>query len=230
MYLHTNLYISTGLPKSKQPSSKSYMRLKNGIENELTIARLEMFCFIASILEPFLTIFQSPEPQVPYLCNNIQKCLCQLMQLIVKPAVMDGIKNPMDYITIDILLPIAETDAKNKNLLPSKKFTIGFAAESEITRLQEADLVWLKDISSFRKNAKKFIIGTIHKIRERNPLQHAVRRNADCFDPNQIREGNPSAMRQKMKNICTNIATLKLMPFDQTDKALAEYAELLYQR
>jgi len=33
-----------------------------------------------------------------------------------------------------------------------------------------------------------------------------------------------------MKNICTNIATLKLLPFDQTDKALAEYAELLYQR
>ena len=63
------------------------------------------------------------------------------MQLIVKPAVMDGIKNPMNYIIIDILLPITETDAKNKNLLPSKKFTIGFAAESEITRLQEADLV-----------------------------------------------------------------------------------------
>ena len=71
------------------------------------------------------------------------------MQLIVKPAVMDGIKNLMDYITICILLSIAETNAKNKNLLPSKKFTIGFAAESEITRLQEADLVWLKDISSF---------------------------------------------------------------------------------
>ena len=106
------------------------------------------------ILEPFLTIFQSPEPQVPYLCNNIQQCLCQLMQLIVKPVVMNGIKNPMDYITIDILLPITETDAKNKNLLPSKKFTIRFAAESEITRLQEADLIWLKDISSFRKMPK----------------------------------------------------------------------------
>ena len=73
-------------------------------------------------------------------------------------------------------------------------------------------------------------IHDIHKIRERNPLQYAVTRNSDCFDPNQIKEGNPSAMRQKMKNICTNIATLKLMPFDQTDKALAEYAELLYQR
>ena len=35
-------------------------------------------------------------------------------------------------------------------------------------------------------------------------------------------------MRQNMKNICPNIATLK--SFDQTDKALAEYAELLDQR
>ena len=116
------------------------------------------------------------------------------MQLIVKSSVMDGIKNPMDYISIDILLPITETDAKNKNLLPSKKFTMGFAAESEMTRLQEVDLVWLKDISSFRKNANKFILGTIHKIRERNPLQYAVTRNSNCFDPNQIKDGNPSAM------------------------------------
>ena len=40
------------LPKSKRPSSKSYERLKNGVENELTPAQLEVFCFVANILKP----------------------------------------------------------------------------------------------------------------------------------------------------------------------------------
>ena len=42
------------LHKSKQPSSKSYMAVKDRINDKLITAKLLFFSFVASLVEPFL--------------------------------------------------------------------------------------------------------------------------------------------------------------------------------
>ena len=43
-----------GLPKSKRPSSKSFLAVKDSVGDPLFIAKLWFFSFVSNIVEPFL--------------------------------------------------------------------------------------------------------------------------------------------------------------------------------
>jgi len=128
----------------------------------LTPARLEVFCFLANILKPYLTFYQSSAPQIPFLCKEMQKCLRQLMALVVKPAILSAVKTPTDYTTLDILLPIGEKE--NQNLLLASKITIGSAAEAILTQLVREDRITSNEVRVFRKSAQKFTLKILSKM------------------------------------------------------------------
>ena len=78
------------LLKEKRPSSKSYMNVKVALAGDLILAKLKFFCFIGEILKPFLTKYQTDKPKmVPYLYHDIVRIMRRLMQLIVKPEILD---------------------------------------------------------------------------------------------------------------------------------------------
>ena len=52
--IEATIKIWNKLPKSKQPSSKSYMALKDRFDSKLITAKLSFFSFVASLAEPFL--------------------------------------------------------------------------------------------------------------------------------------------------------------------------------
>ena len=49
---------------SKRPSSKSYLAVKKGVEDELFVAKLSFFGYIASLLQPYLTKYQTDDPMM----------------------------------------------------------------------------------------------------------------------------------------------------------------------
>ena len=59
------------LPKSKRPSSTSYINVKLAVHDVLTPTKLKFFCFISGILQPFLLKYQTDKPMVPYLYSDI---------------------------------------------------------------------------------------------------------------------------------------------------------------
>ena len=77
------------LPKAKQPSSKSYMNVKMIVADDLIPAKFKFFCLIAEIAKIFLTKYQTDKPVVPYLYHEIVRIIRRLMQLIVKPEILD---------------------------------------------------------------------------------------------------------------------------------------------
>ena len=54
------------MPKSKRSSSKSYFNVQESLDDELIIAKLQFFVYVAGIVESFLTAFQSDKPLIPY--------------------------------------------------------------------------------------------------------------------------------------------------------------------
>ena len=42
------------MPKSKRPSSRSYFNVQESLDDELIIAKLQFFVYVAGIVEPFL--------------------------------------------------------------------------------------------------------------------------------------------------------------------------------
>ena len=75
-------------------------------------AKLQFFCFIAGIMQPFLTKYQSDKP--------ILKLIKRLIQLIVKPDLLEKCENYLDFRRIDL-------DNK-ESITKSKDMNIGFAA------------------------------------------------------------------------------------------------------
>ena len=61
------------LPKSKRPKSKSYEHLNSAVEDLLTPGKLQFFSFFASLFEPFLVMYQTNQPMIPYMYNDLQK-------------------------------------------------------------------------------------------------------------------------------------------------------------
>ena len=77
------------LPKSKQLKSKSYVYLHDSVTDLFTPAKLNFFSYIATFFQPFLTLYQTDNPVVPFLYDNLMKFVKKIMLLIFKPDVVN---------------------------------------------------------------------------------------------------------------------------------------------
>ena len=150
------------------------------------------------------------------------------MALVVKPAILSAVKTPTDYTTLDILLPIGEKE--NQNLLLASKITIGSAAEAILTQLVREDRITSNEVRVFRKSAQKFTLKILSKMCEKNPINYALVRNANCFDPSYIKTASNSTLRSKLKSIGAKLVSCKIMQSDEADKALMQYSELVEEK
>ena len=53
-------------------------------------------------MQPFLTEYQSDKPVIPYLYSDILKLNKKLMQLIVKPDLLEKCESYLDFRRIDL--------------------------------------------------------------------------------------------------------------------------------
>ena len=56
-----------GLPKSKRPSSKCYLAVKDSLGDPLFIAKLQFFSFVSNIVKPFLKKYQTDQQMISFL-------------------------------------------------------------------------------------------------------------------------------------------------------------------
>ena len=70
------------LCKSLRPAKKSYRTLIKHYRDPLVLMKLQFFAFIAGILKPYLTTFQTNRPMVPFMCDELMETLHQLLRLI----------------------------------------------------------------------------------------------------------------------------------------------------
>ena len=98
------------------------MNVKMIVADDLIPAKFKFFCLIAEIAKIFLTKYQTDKPVVPYLYHEIVRIIRRLMQLIVKPEILDKCSSFLDYKRVDL-------DNKN-TMVKHKNMNIGFGARS----------------------------------------------------------------------------------------------------
>ena len=76
------------LPPSKQPKFKGYEVVKGAIKNSFTVAELKFFSFFAGLLNPYLTIYQSQKPLIPFLYDDLQSLYKELSGITIKSEVL----------------------------------------------------------------------------------------------------------------------------------------------
>ena len=103
------------LAPSERPKGKNYQTVFAAIKDNLITAKLNNFLFIASILQPFLTKYQSDDLLVPFMYDDASRSFMRIIFKVDEAAV----KNFKEF---DFTL--------NDNRLPLNSINIGCAADN----------------------------------------------------------------------------------------------------
>ena len=202
------------LPKSKQPSSKSFVNVQKACNDIFSIEKFQFFSFIAGYFQPFLTAYPTDAPMLPFLYGDLNELVLQLLTLIVKPCVLDSCKNVFDV------------DLKNKdNLLPFKSVGIGFAAEVTLSNLLKNDQVKLSDVKDFKGQCMTFLTCTISKMLERSPLSNSLVKTVSCLRPDKLLVASNN--QSQMKRLLHSPVNMHIVTATKSDTAHNQYATFL---
>lgn len=202
--------------KNKSLHSNSYEIVKRAISDQLLSAKLEFFSSLASDIEPFLEKFQSDEPMVPFLFEELSALLMTQISRIIKPGALEEIKSLKD-------LKILE-----KNYLSASEISIGIAAKSAINKANKTSgKMKALLILQFRESCKKALIKFIHKMLDKSPLNLRLTKAASCFDPKVA--ANPKIAQKRMELLLTILLENNWLSSSNVDKIMRDYNVVITQ-
>ena len=169
------LSVTGKLPASKSSSSKSYLAFKKGVEDDLLVVKLFFFKYIASLLQPNLTKYQTDDSMLPFLGKGLERLQRSLLQLVTKPDVLEKCEFPAVLLQIDF--------SDRSIYLKLKDIHFGFSTEEELKNLKQQDKVFLTNVKAFKNDATITIISIVEKMSEKSRLNYCLVRTADVFNP-----------------------------------------------
>ena len=201
-------------PRSKQPKCQSYENVKVAVNYNLPVVKLELFAYVASILEPFLKSCQSDNPMLPFLYFDLKSLLSTLLKLFIKPSVIAAAKTGSSVINIDI--------SKISNQILNKDLGFGFAAKVKLKELRSKDLVSVSQEVKFREEAKTFLTHLVSKLFERALLDSVVVRPVSIFHPKIVIEYSCEKMEKILRKLLHHLMSLNVISAPKCNKTVQQ--------
>ena len=190
------------LQKSKRPSSKSYLTVKKSVEDPLVTAKLQFFSFVSSIVEPYLRKYQTDKPMMPFVCFDLKYLVIKLLDIIVKPTVINNCKSGKQLTEIDL--------SNEENLISVGKISMGFAVEDIIKKLKQQDKVSLSQLKAFKEGAQQFEVSMLETF-EKSALASVVFRSSRVFDPSVMCELSKEKLQELWKHLLKHLIHLGII-------------------
>ncbi|XP_048580627.1 uncharacterized protein LOC116610226 [Nematostella vectensis] len=206
------------LPKSKIPTSQSFKNLQAFVQDPLIVAKLEFFISIARILGPFLKKFQTDQPMVPFLTQDVQTILEAILSKFVKKSVLQEATTCAKLANIDV--------SKSDNLLPPRKVDVGFAAKMSVHKMESTKQATPLQILKFQNNCLEFLKQLSSKVMDRSPLKYKMARNLVSLNPIYM-ASNPEAATTRFSNVLQQLISHKMKSTHCCDIALQQYKAFL---
>ena len=73
----------------KSTKNTSYEILVKHYKDPLVPAKLQFFAFVASIFQPYVLIFQTNSPMIPFMFSELEKIFNQLIRLVFRKGAID---------------------------------------------------------------------------------------------------------------------------------------------
>ena len=77
------------LCKSKRPQNALYETLLQHYEDILMLIKFQFFKDVANILNPFLNMYQTDQPMMIFLCEDLEDMYRRLLKMVVHKAIID---------------------------------------------------------------------------------------------------------------------------------------------
>ena len=165
------------------PTSKVFASLKEMLKDPFLAAKLGFFSGVAAQLERFLTFYQSENPLVPFLHDDLYHLLKSLLKRVLKPEIYDRIKTPGDMFKLELDTAGVYVHPQDLDLYHSAKSGLRATKDGKDK----------KSVLKFKTECLEYLKATIKKIMQRSPLKYAITRGMSCLSPEVILQ--PSQLR-----------------------------------
>ena len=88
--------------KSAMTQKQSFSAVKQWAMDPLGTEKMAAFVYVASLIEVFLKRYQTDEPIILYLAEDLMKMMRTLMSQIIKPEIMKSADNSTKLFKIDL--------------------------------------------------------------------------------------------------------------------------------
>ena len=174
---HITTYIRETLkkPKSQVPTSNTFKTVNSAVQDPLPRAKLAFFASTAGLMQPYLQVFQSDAPLLPFVTSDLQGLLETLMSKFVKQGELEKAGTAFKLVKLDVTQPSAQVAPQDAD--------VGFAAKASLEKLLKEKKISDLQAFEFKKDCITMLASTVAKIQERSPLKYSLARKLVCLDP-----------------------------------------------
>ena len=143
-----NVFITETLkkPKNQIPTSASFATVRSAVQSHLTIAKLQFFISTAAIMKPYLQVFQSDAPLLPFVTSELHALLQTLMGKFVKREELEAADSPYKIAKLNV-------SHAASHVTPSE-IDIGFAAKATVDKALREKRISRLQVLEFRKECE----------------------------------------------------------------------------
>ena len=115
----------------------------------MNIGKASFFSSVANLLKPFLTAYQTRDPVVPFLYDDLYSLKRKIMSWFVKRVVLEKANTGAKLLKINLNY--------QQNILPFNKIHIGFGAQKIMMKFAKMQFSYLKS-KYLRKSVLFFLL------------------------------------------------------------------------
>ena len=177
----------------------------------MILAKLHFFASFANLSKPFLTAYQTRDPVVPFLYEDLHSLTREIMSWFIKPVVLEKANTDTKLLKINL--------NDQQNILPFNKIHIGFGAQKIINDKICRNAIRLSEIQIFNEKCIIFLTILIGKLFERSPLSLTIARYASSLSPVSMKE-KPDLCCNRFKNLLLQLNELKKLSTNECEKTI----------
>lgn len=187
-------------------NNKSFLEVKQWLMDPLSLCKLAFFEFVASLVEPFLKLYQTVKPMLPFLAMDLKELITELTLLLKESAVEEA----KDILCIDLEKNERDEDYRQ---LGSTTFRLVQKVGDKATPSQRLH---------FRKEVKSILKRLVIHLREKSPVCRELVRDMKCIQPNYLAENCHDA-EACFHRVCEELVIKNQLPEDDVDKAIYQF-------
>ncbi|XP_072564133.1 uncharacterized protein [Paramormyrops kingsleyae] len=198
------------------PKVKSFDEVKMRCADPLFPVKVEIFNSIAREIDPFLTMYQSDQPMLPFLSDDMYKLIKGLMGRFLKEKHLQEATS-----TLKLLQVPFQDSSLHKD---SSQVDIGFAAQVTLNQLKSSKNISERQRLEIRMDCKKLLIALLEKLLKKAPVHHTLVRSMQCLDPRRMAECKELCVSQ-MRRMLHILVGAKHVNEAMCDDILREFRE-----
>ena len=203
-------------PKNKCPDSRSYRVVRDAVADDLTIVKMYFFSYVASLMEPFLRMYQSTKPIVPFMHEDISCLVIKLMCIVIKEEIISNLSLPQ-------LFKIEMNDkASQKPVLD-----LGCAATNLLAKLRKKDLVEEQKVLNFNNECRVFVIKAVENLRSRMAVGSTFIKNISSLNPENLEKLGVTIIVKRFTNIVHSLTKQKMCSNKDGDASIEQFRNLV---